>query len=240
LIEVKDLVFPDLGRGSFVLYGGGVVLGFDVGEGMGAAAISYEERVALGEVAGLVRLRADLNKTAVTILTLAGRDTLGDDTAAGVAANMVHLGAGVGYLFVTGNGNGIKLTGGVVALQDHAGIFPGDGRAGLDLRPGDLCVVAFADAAFGDEVEDPALAVLITGIPVLNGRIFDLGVFQGNEFDHCGVQLVLVPHGGGAAFEIADIAAFIGDDQGPFELAGVFRVYPEVGGQFHGAADALG
>ena len=53
------------------------------------------------------------------------------------------------------------------------------------------------------------------------------------------MQLVFVPHGGGAAFEVAYVAAFFGDDQGTFELAGVGGVNPEVGGQFHGAANAL-
>ncbi len=54
------------------------------------------------------------------------------------------------------------------------------------------------------------------------------------------MQLVFVPHGRRAAFQIADVAALIGDDQGALELAGVARVDAEVGGQLHRAAHALG
>ena len=50
---------------------------------------------------------------------------------------------------------------------------------------------------------DAALAVGVARIPVLHGRIFDLGVVKRDEFDHGGVQLVLVAHRRGAAFEIA-------------------------------------
>ena len=38
---------------------------------------------------------------------------------------------------------------------------------------------------------------------------------------------------GGAAFKIADIRAFVGNDQRAFELSGVFRIDAEIGRQFH-------
>src|SRR6185437_13069998 len=155
-------------------------------------------------------------------------------------ADVVHLGAGVGDLFIAGHGNRIEFTRGVIALQDDAGVFPGDGGAGLDLGPGDLGVFAFADAAFGDKVVDAAFAVLVAGIPVLDGGVFDLGVAQGDELDHGCVQLVLVAHRCGTAFQIANVAPFVGDNQGSFELAGIFRIDPEIGGQFHGAANPFG
>ncbi len=60
------------------------------------------------------------------------------------------------------------------------------------------------------------------------------------NFDHCGVELVLVTHRRGAAFEIADVAALFGDDQCALELAGVFGINAEIGRQFHRTADALG
>jgi hypothetical protein len=78
-------------------------------------------------------------------------------------------------------------------------------------------------AALGDEVVDAALALGVAGIPVLDGRVFHLGIFVGENFDHRGVQLVLVAHRRGAAFEIGDVAALVGDDQGALELAGVLR-----------------
>ena len=60
------------------------------------------------------------------------------------------------------------------------------------------------------------------------------------DLDHRGVQLVLVAHRRGAAFEVADVAALVGDDQGALELAGVLGIDAEIGRQLHRAADALG
>ena len=42
-----------------------------------------------------------------------------------------------------------------------------------------------------------------------------------DELDDGGVQLVFVPHRRRAALEIADVAAFVGDNEGAFELARV-------------------
>ena len=76
--------------------------------------------------------------------------------------------------------------------------------------------------ALGDEVVDAADAVLVTGIPVLHRRVFDLGVVQRDQLDHRGVQLILVAHRRGAAFEIAHISCrLVSDDQRALELAGV-------------------
>ena len=99
---------------------------------------------------------------------------------------------------------------------------------------------ALALAALGHEVVDAALAVLVAGIPVLDRRVLDLGVLESHQLDHRGVELVLVAHRGGAALQVAHVAALVGDDQGALELAGVWRVDPEVGGQLHRAAHALG
>ena len=95
-------------------------------------------------------------------------------------------------------------------------------------------------AALGDEVVDAALAFFVAGIPVLDGAVLDRRAFQGDQFDHGGVQLVLVAHRRGAAFQVGDVGALVGDQQRPLELAGVGGVDAEVGGQLHRAADALG
>ena len=141
---------------------------------------------------------------------------------------------------VVGDGDRVELAHRVVALEDTARVLPGDRRAGLDLRPRDLRVHAPAGAALGDEIENAALAVLVAGIPVLDRRVFDLGVVERDELHHRRVELVLIAHGGRAAFQVADVAARIGDDQRAFELPGVLGVYAEVGGQLHGAAHAAG
>ena len=54
------------------------------------------------------------------------------------------------------------------------------------------------------------------------------------------MQLVLVALGGGAAFQVRDITAFVGDDDGALELARLRRIDAEIGAQLHGAANALG
>ena len=120
------------------------------------------------------------------------------------------------------------------------GIFPGDGGAGFDLRPGNFGVLAAAFAALGDEIVDSALAVLIAGIPVLHGGIFDLRVIESDQLDNRGVQLVFVANRRGAAFEIAHVGAFFGDDQSALELARFRGIDAEVGGKLHRAADAFG
>ena len=95
--------------------------------------------------------------------------------------------------------HGIKFADAVVALQDAAWIFPGDGRAGLDLRPTDLAGSAAAVPALGHEIVNPALAFLVAGIPVLHGAIFDLRIIQRHQFHDGRVKLILIAHRGGAA-----------------------------------------
>ena len=153
---------------------------------------------------------------------------------------MDHLGTRVGLLTAGCDGHRVELTDALVALQDTAGVFPGDGGAGLDLCPADLGTHAATGATLGDEVVDAPHTFLGAGVPVLNGGVLDLGVVQGDQFDDGGVQLIFVTHGCRAALEVADVAALVGDDEGAFELTRVGGVDAEVGGQFHRAADALG
>src|SRR5690606_5128180 len=140
---------------------------------------------------------------------------------------------GIDLLLAVGNGDRIELAARAVATQDAARIFPGDRRAGLDLGPGDLGILATAIATLGDEIVDAALAVLVSGIPILHRRILDLGVIERDQFHHGGVELVLVAHGRRAALEIAHIGAFLGDDQRALELAGIALIDAEIGGELH-------
>ena len=141
---------------------------------------------------------------------------------------------------MVGQSHRVELTDRVVPLQDAAGILPGDGRTGLHLSPGDLRVHTGALAALGHEVVNPASSFFIARIPVLYRRVLDLGVVEGNELDHRGMELILVTDRRGTAFEIADIRALLRNDQGALELACFSRVNAEVGGQFHRTTHALG
>ena len=95
---------------------------------------------------------------------------------------MDHLGAGVGLLIVVGQRHGIKFAHGIVALQNAARIFPGDGGAGLDLRPGNFGVLARALAALGDEVVDAAFAFFVARIPVLTVEYLIVRIIQRDQF----------------------------------------------------------
>ena len=107
------------------------------------------------------------------------------------------------------------------------------------MRPGNLGVNAQALPSLGNEVIDTPLPVLIPWIPVLYSRVLDLSIVEGHQFYHGRVQLILVPHGGGATFQVAHIATFLGNDQRPLELASIGCIDAEVGGKLHRAADPL-
>ncbi len=223
-----------------MLHLGRRIVDLDVGKGVGAALVADQERVALRVIACVIRFPEDLDHAAVAVLSVPGGDALGDDRRLGVLADVDHLGAGVGLLVVVGHGHRVELADRVVSLQDAARILPGDRRSGLDLSPGDLRVLPQALTAFGHEVVDAALAVLVSGIPVLHRRVLDLGVVERDELDHRGVELVLVADRGSATFKIRDVGALVGDDQGSLELAGVGGVDAEVRRELHGAAHTLG
>src|ERR1700721_504082 len=96
------------------------------------------------------------DEAAIRVVRMPGRDALADDAARGVLAEMQHLGAGIDLLIAVGNGDRIELAARIVAAQDTARIFPGDGGTGFHLGPGDLGVLAAAIAALGDEIIDAA------------------------------------------------------------------------------------
>src|SRR5690606_7899514 len=236
---IEQLVVADLGGGGLVLDGGAGVLHLHVGEGVGAAALADQQAVALGVVAGALGAALDLHQAAVGVLAAAGADALADDLALGAGAQVDHLGAGVGLLAVVGQGHRIELADRVVAAQHAAGVLPGDGRTGLHLGPADLAAPAAALAALGDEVVDAANAVLVARVPVLHRRVLDLGVVQRHQLDHRRVQLVLVALRRRAALEVGHVGAFLGDDQGALELAGLAGIDAEIGGELHRAAHPL-
>src|SRR6185437_5857153 len=134
---------------------------------MRAAAVADQKRITGGEIARAGRLAVRRHQSAIGVLRDAGRDPLGNDPAGGVLAEMDHLGPGIDLLVAVRDRDRIEFAARVVAAQDAARIFPGDGRAGLDLGPGDLRIAAAAIAALGDEIVDPALAFGIAGVPVL-------------------------------------------------------------------------
>src|SRR5690606_15541124 len=179
------------------------------------------------------------DKPAVGILRVARRDTLRDDPARRVLAEVDHLGAAVDLLVAVRNRDRVELAARAVTAEDAAWILPGDSRARLYLRPGDLGVAAAAIATLRNEVVDAALTLLVARVPVLHGRVLDLRVVERNQLDHRRVQLVLVTHRRRATFEVGDVRPLVGDDERPLELARLSLVDAEVRRQLHRAAHAL-
>ena len=192
------------------------------------------------EIARILGAFRHAHQAAVSVLPMPGGDALGNDLAAGVAADVNHLGAGIRLLVVVGQRHRVKLAHRALAAQHAGGVLPGDGRTGFHLSPRDLGTVAAAVAALGDEVVDAAFAVFVSRIPVLHRGVLDFGVFQGNQFHHGRVQLVFIAHRRSAAFQVTDITPFLGNDQCAFKLAGIGSVDTEIGAELHRAAHAAG
>ena len=71
----------------------------------------------------------NFHQATVGVLAATSGDSLGDDGAAGVFADVDHLGAGIRLLAMVGERHRVELTDGLVSLQDAARVLPGDGRA---------------------------------------------------------------------------------------------------------------
>ena len=160
---VEQLVIGDLGGGRLVLEGRARVLRLDIGHGMRAAFVADQQRIAAGEVPRIGGAAMRRDEAAIGVVGVARGDALGDDAARRVLPKMDHLRAGIDLLIAVGDGDRVELPSGAVAAQDAGGVLPGDGGAGLDLRPGDVRVLAPAIAALGDEIVDAALAFLVPG-----------------------------------------------------------------------------
>src|SRR5213595_2041510 len=237
-LAVEELILADLRRRRLVLHLGRRLLDLDVRERERGARRPDQEGVALGVVPGVRRALVDLYTTAVRVPSVPGGDALRDDRAPGVLSDMQHLRARVGLLVVVRERHGVELTYGVVALQDAARILPGDRGTGLDLGPRDLRVHTEALPPLRDEVVDPALPLLVAGVPVLDRGILDLRIVEGDQFDDRGMKLIRVPDRRRASFEVAHIRARVRDDQRAFELSRVLSIDPEVRGELHRASDA--
>src|SRR2546427_2133401 len=201
LLAVEELVVPDLRGRRLVLELGRGLVHLDVGERVGPALVADQEGVALGVVPRVHRALVDLHPPAVRVLPVARADPLRDDRAPCVLPDVEHLRPRVRLLPVVRDRDGVALPDGVVPLEDTARILPGDRAPGLDLGPGDLRVPPEGLPALRDEVVDPALPVLVAGVPVLDRGVLHLAVVQGDELDDRRVELVLVAHRSGAVVD---------------------------------------
>ena len=215
-----------------------VVLNLYVGHSMRAAIAADQQAVALGIIATFFSFLMHAHQTAIGVLRLPSAYTFRDNPRFGIFAQMHHFGPGVGLLHVVGNRNGIKLALAFITAQHTGRVFPSHRRAGFNLCPHHLGPVTTTISAFGNKIINPAFAVFIAGIPILHRGIFNLCIFFNDDLDHRGVQLCHVALGRRTPLKIADITAFVGDDQRALKLARIFGIDPKIGRQLHWAAYA--
>src|SRR4051812_21733913 len=96
---------------------------------------------------------------------------------------------------IVGERYGVKLTYRAFPFEDTAWILPSYRRAGFHLSPRYFSACLEADSALSHEVIDTPTTLFVSWIPILDSRIFYLGVFMGDKFDNRRVQLVLIAHG---------------------------------------------
>ena len=240
LHRIEKLVVGNLACGRLMLDLRAGIADLDIGHGMRAAFVTEQQAIALGKIAHAIGIGCHAHQPAIGVVAFSGADALGNDRTARPLAIVDHLGAGIGLLVIVRDRDRIKFADAVFAVQDAAGIFPSDSTAGFNLCPANLAVTPLAERALGHKIVDPSAPFCIAGIPVLYGAVLDLRIVQCNQFNDGCVQLVFIAHRRGAAFEIADVRALVGDDQGALKLPGILCIYAEICAQLHRAADALG
>ena len=218
---------------------GCVVMGIHIWEGMRSTIAAQQQGVAGTVVAGIIGIGCSTNQTTIGVLAMTCRDTFRDDGTLGVLTHVNHLGTGIGLLIVVGNSHAVELSYRVVATQDAGRILPGNRRTRLYLSPAQLRVHTAQVASLGYQVQHTTLTMLITRIPVLNGRVFHLSIILDNNLYDSRMELVLITHWRCTSLQIRNVSIIIGDDQCTLKLTGVTGIDAEVTAQLHRAADAL-
>ena len=97
-----------------------------------------------------------------------------------------------------------------------------------------------ADTALGNEVVDATLTLLVAWVPVLYGRVLNIGILLHDNLHNGGMQLVLISAGRGATLQVAHIRALISHDERALKLTCTLGIDAEVGRELHGATHTLG
>ena len=118
-----------------MFYLGLIVFNIQIGICVCSTSVGHQHGIALRVVPGIGGVSTDIHESSIGVVSVARGDALGDDVASGVLAQMDHLGSGVGLLAHVGECDRVELADGIVALEDAAGVLPGDRGSGLDLRP---------------------------------------------------------------------------------------------------------
>ena len=218
---------------------GCIVMGIHIWEGMRSTIATQQQGVAGTVVAGIIGIGCSTNQTTIGVLAMTCRDTLRDDGTLGVLTHVNHLGTRISLLIVVGNSHTVELSYRVVATQDAGRILPCNSRTGLYLSPAQLRVHTAQVASLGYQVQHTTLTMLITRIPVLNGRVFHLCIILDDNLYDSRMELVLITHWRCTSLQVRNVGIIIGDDQCTLKLTGVTGIDAEVTAQLHRAADAL-
>ena len=218
---------------------GCVVMGIHIWEGMRSTIAAQQQGVAGTVVAGIIGIGCSTNQTTIGVLAMTSGDTLRNDGTLGVLTHVNHLGTGIGLLIVVGNSYAVELCHRVIATQDAGRILPGNRRTRLYLSPAQLRVHTTQVASLGYQVQHTTLTMLITRIPVLNGRVLHLSIVLDDNLYDSRMELVLITHWRCTSLQVRNVGIIIGDDQCTLKLTGVTGIDAEVTAQLHRAADAL-
>jgi len=199
---------------------------------MRSTPVANQQRVALRIVAGIIRLRHNLNQASIGILRLPCRDTLRHNTAASVATNVYHLRTRICLLEVVGHCHRVELAYRVVTHKHTARIFPSYCRACFYLCPEEVSIL-LAKTSLGYKVVDSALTLFVARVPILHCRVLHLGISLHNYLDHCGVQLIFIALRSSTALQITYIRPLVSYNQRTLELTCTLRIDTEVGRKFH-------
>ena len=126
----------------------------------------------------------------------------------------------------------IKFTHRIVAFQNTARIFPSYSRTGFNLRPRNFCIF-LTNSSFCYEIENATFSFCISWIPVLYGRIFNLGIIHREKLNNCRVQLIFISRRSCTPFKVRNITSFISNKQSSFKLPTSRLINSEIGGKFH-------
>ena len=136
---------------------------------MRAARLADQKTVAIGKIPRIRRLFMRRYLPAIGILRPSRGNPLRDDPACRILAEMDHFRAAIHLLHAVRHRNRIEFTARAITAQNAAWIFPRDRRTRLNLCPADLGIRTPAIAPLGHEIIDPALALGIPRIPILDG-----------------------------------------------------------------------
>ena len=216
-----------------------IVMGIHIWEGMRSTIAAQQQGVAGTVVAGIIGIGCSTNQTTIGVLAMTCRDTLRNDGTLGVLTHVNHLGTGISLLIVVGNSHTVELSHRVITTQDAGRILPGNSRTGLYLSPAQLRVHTTQVTSLGYQVQHTTLTMLITRIPVLNGRVFHLSIILDDNLYDSRMELVLITHRRCTSLQIRNVSIIISDNQCTLKLTGVTGIDAEVTAQLHRTADAL-